>query len=157
MVRDGIRDGRALAIALLAGFALACASTSEKLAERLFARDQPLVFDRGSRLLPPEGLRVTSNQDREIALAWDPVLVGDVAGYAILRAKGSGEDAYARVGITQSRFGTVFTDAGASATSVNRYSTLTTVHPICRYGSAPKTRPRVAASERLASQDSATT
>jgi len=124
------RDPLALALVCVAAFALACASTSERLAERLFARDQPLVFDRGSRLLPPEGLRVTSNQDRQIALAWDPVLVGDVAGYAILRAKGSGEEAYARVGITKSRFGTVFSDAGASAGALGDGQTYTyRVHP----------------------------
>ena len=124
------RETRALPLLLVAAVALACASTTEKLAERLFARDQPLVFDRGSRLLPPEGLRVTSNQDRQIALAWDPVLVGDVAGYAILRAKGSGEDAYVRVGITKSRFGTVFSDAGASAGALGDGQTYTyRVHP----------------------------
>jgi hypothetical protein len=124
------RDLRAFALVLVAAFALACASTAEKVAERLFARDQPLVFDRGSRLLPPEGLRVTSNQDREIALAWDPVLVGDVAGYAILRSSGNGEEAYVRVGITKSRFGTVFTDAGASAGALGDGQTYTyRVHP----------------------------
>ena len=108
------RDPRALALALLAAAMFGCASTGEQIAERLFARDQPLVFDRGSHLLPPEGLRVTSNLDRQIALAWDPVLVGDVAGYAILRANGKAEGQYARVGITKSRFGTVFSDSGAS-------------------------------------------
>jgi len=122
------RDPRVLV--LVAAFALACASTTDKIAERLFARDQPLVLDRASRLLPPEGLRVTSNQDRQIALAWDPVLVGDVAGYAILRAKGSGEEAYVRVGITKSRFGTVFSDAGASAGALGDGQTYAyRVHP----------------------------
>ncbi len=150
MVRDGVRDARALAIAIVAGFALACASTSEKLAERLFARDQPLVFDRGSRLLPPEGLRVTSNQDREIALAWDPVLVGDVAGYAILRAKGSGEDAYARVGITQSRFGTVFSDAGASAGALGDGQTYTyRVHPYDPQGRISRSHAALVATTEL--------
>ncbi len=124
------RDPRALALLLVAICALACASTTDRIAERLFARDQPLVFDRGSRLLPPEGLRVTSNQDRQVALAWDPVLVGDVAGYTILRAKGSGEEPYARVGITKSRFGTVFTDTGASAGALGDGQTYTyRVHP----------------------------
>jgi len=130
------RKARAIVTALVAACcALACASTGEKIAERLFARDQPLVFDRGSRLLPPEGLRVTSNQDREISLAWDPVLVGDVAGYAILRAKGSGEEAYARVGITKSRFGTVFSDAGESAGALGDGQTYTyRVHPYDTHG-----------------------
>jgi len=124
------RDPLALLLVLVASGTLACASTADKLTERLFARDQPLVLDRSSRLLPPEGLRVTSNQDRQISLAWDPVLVGDVAGYAILRAKGSGEEAYVRVGITKSRFGTVFSDAGASAGALGDGQTYAyRVHP----------------------------
>jgi uncharacterized protein len=89
-----------------------CASTAEEVATKLFVKDQPLVFDRASDLLPPESLRVTSNADRQISLAWDPVLVGDVAGYAILRSPGSGDGTFRRVGITNSRFGTVFTDDG---------------------------------------------
>ncbi len=129
------RDTRPLLLALVAATALACASTAEKLTERLFARDQPLVFDRSSRLLPPEGLRVTSTFDRQIALAWDPVLVGDVAGYAILRAKGSSEVSYTRVGITTSRFGTVFTDAGSSAGALGDGQTyMYRVHPYDKLG-----------------------
>ena len=121
-------DPRALVV--VAALALGCASTTDEIAERLFARDQPLVLDRSSRLLPPEGLRVTSNQDRQIALAWDPVLVGDVAGYAILRAKGSGDEAYVRVGTTKSRFGTVFSDAGAIAGALGDGQTYSyRVHP----------------------------
>ena len=109
--------------------------SGEKIAERLFAKDQPLVFDKGSHLLPPEGLRVTSNEDRQISLAWDPVLVGDVAGYAILRAKGTGEVVYERVGITRSRFGTVFTDAGASAGALGDGQTYAyRVHPYDKKG-----------------------
>ena len=130
-----VRDARALAVALVAASVLACASTAEKITERLFARDQPLVFDRGSHLLPPEGLRVTSTYDRQIALAWDPVLVGDVAGYAILRAKGKSEEPYARVGITKSRFGTVFSDAGSSAGALGDGQTyMYRVHPYDKQG-----------------------
>jgi fibronectin type 3 domain-containing protein len=115
--------------------ALGCAGTTERVAERLFATDQPLVFDKGSPLLPPEGLRVTSNEDRQISLAWDPVLVGDVAGYAILRAKGNGESPYERVGITRSRFGAVFTDAGASAGALGDGQTYSyRVHPYDKMG-----------------------
>jgi len=119
-----------LAIALVVAAALGCTTSGEQIAERLFARDQPLVFDKGSQLLPPEGLRVTSNADRQISLAWDPVLVGDVAGYAILRAGVTGETVYERVGITRSRFGTVFTDAGASAGALGDGQTYAyRVHP----------------------------
>jgi fibronectin type 3 domain-containing protein len=103
---------RALAAALLALALGGCAASAEKVATKIFAGNQTLVFDRASDLLPPESLRVTSNADRQISLAWDPVLVGDVAGYAILRASQPGENQFRRVGITSSRFGTVFTDAG---------------------------------------------
>jgi fibronectin type 3 domain-containing protein len=58
------------------------------------------------------------------------VLVGDVAGYMLLRAKGSGEDAFTRVGVTKSRFGTVFSDAGESAGALGDGQTYTyRVHP----------------------------
>jgi hypothetical protein len=98
-------------LALAAALA-GCATTAEKLAARVFAADKTIVYDRGSDLLPPEGLRVTSNADRQISLAWDPVLVGDVAGYAILRTSSVQGAQEKRVGITNSRFGTVFTDTG---------------------------------------------
>jgi hypothetical protein len=76
---------------LLSALALAGCASGEKLATKIFAADKTIVYDRTSDLLPPEGLRVTSNADRQISLAWDPVLVGDVAGYAILeRSSGSG-------------------------------------------------------------------
>jgi fibronectin type 3 domain-containing protein len=128
-------SARALAAALLLATAAGCATSGERIAERLFAKDQPLVFDKGSHLLPPEGLRVTSNEDRQISLAWDPVLVGDVAGYAILRGKGTGDVVYERVGITRSRFGTVFTDAGASAGSLGDGQTYSyRVHPYDQKG-----------------------
>ncbi len=124
------REFRAVALAAFAASAIGCASTPTSIAERLFARDQPLVFDRGSALLPPEGLRVTSTQDRQIGLAWDPVLVGNVAGYAVLRAKGKSEGTYERVGITRSRFGTVFIDAGPTVGALGDGQTYAyRVHP----------------------------
>ena len=130
--------------ALAAVFALTgCGLTAEKVATKLFEADKTIVYDRSSDLLPPEGLRVTSNADRQISLAWDPVLVGDVAGYAILRTSGpnakdkdaggasAGNDPNARrVGITTSRFGTVFTDAGDSPGSLGDGQTYSyRVHP----------------------------
>jgi fibronectin type 3 domain-containing protein len=125
----------ALALAAFAG----CASTAERAAERLFEREQTLVYDRASNLLPPEGLRVTSNEDRQIALAWDPVLVGDVQGYVILRASGTGSGTgngdFERVGLTHSRFGTVFTDRGASPGALGDGQTYAyRVHPYDRLG-----------------------
>jgi fibronectin type 3 domain-containing protein len=112
-----------------------CASTAEKVASKVFAANQTLVFDRSSDLLPPESLRVTSNADRQISLAWEPVLVGDVAGYAILRASGSGEGPFHKVGITTSRFGTVFTDSGDKAGELGDGQTYSyRVHPYDRQG-----------------------
>ncbi len=123
------------ALAIVAVFALGCAVSGERIAERLFASNQPLVFDKGSPLLPPEGLRVTSNEDRQIALAWDPVLVGDVAGYVILRAPAAGDGTYERVGLTRSRFGAVFTDSGASAGALGDGQTYSyRVHPYDKKG-----------------------
>lgn len=127
---------------LLSALALAGCASSEKLATKLFAADKTIVYDRTSDLLPPEGLRVTSNADRQISLAWDPVLVGDVAGYAILRSSGSSgsggtispagtvDTTARRVGITTSRFGTVFTDEGDTPGSLGDGQTYSyRVHP----------------------------
>ncbi len=124
------------AVLLAAAAALAgCETTGEKLAARVFAADKTIVYDRGSDLLPPEGLRVTSNADREISLAWDPVLVGDVAGYAILRTSSVQGAVEKRVGITSSRFGTVFTDTGDEPASLGDGQTYAyRVHPYDRQG-----------------------
>jgi fibronectin type 3 domain-containing protein len=146
-------------LACLVCLALAgCASTAEKVATKLFAADQTLVFDRTSDLLPPENLRITSNADREISLAWEPVLVGDVAGYAILRGSGNAEGAFHRVGITSSRFGTVFTDEGDKPGALGDGQTYTyRVHPYDRQGRVSRshaaltatTEPRPAIPESL--------
>jgi len=112
------------------------AGSAERVATKIFAADQtPLVFDRTSDLLPPENLRITSNADRQVSLAWEPVLVGDVGGYAILRAAGNGEGPYKRIGITTSRFGTVFTDAGDKPGALGDGQTYSyRVHPYDRQG-----------------------
>lgn len=100
--------------------ALACASCRSLerfLAPRVADVQTPLTFDRPSDLLPPENLQVRSTADRAIVLAWSPVLVGDVAGYAVMRAlEPSGP--FALVGRTQSRFGTIHTDRGESEGSL---------------------------------------
>lgn len=108
MVSRVARGGLLLAVTLLA---LGCGSMRARLLDAFAHGDLVLSFDRPSDLLPPEGLRVTSTQDRSIALAWDPVLVGDVAGYAIVRAR-LAPGPYEQVGIAHSRFGNVFIDAG---------------------------------------------
>ena len=156
------RSARNTILCLSSALALAgCAGTAEKVASKLFAADQTLVFDRASDLLPPENLRITSNADRQISLAWEPVLVGDVAGYAILRGSGSGsggEGPFHRVGITTSRFGTVFTDLGDKPGSLGDGQTYSyRVHPYDRQGRVSRshaaltatTEPRPAIPESL--------
>ncbi len=99
------------ALLLVALVAAGCASLRAKLLDAVAHGDLVLSFDRPSDLLPPEGLRVTSTQDRAIALGWDPVLVGDVAGYVVTRARVAAGP-YERVGVAHSRFGNVFVDSG---------------------------------------------
>lgn len=89
--------------------AVGCAELRARVAE--FLPEPTIDFEREVELVPPEGLRITSTPDRQVALAWDPVLIGDVAGYAIIRARvASGP--YIPVGRTSSRFETVFVDGG---------------------------------------------
>jgi fibronectin type 3 domain-containing protein len=79
--------------------------------ESMLESEPPLVLHRDADLFPPEGLHVVSTEDRQISLAWEPVLVDDVAGYAIFRApRELGE--FVQIGRTSSRFSTVFTDSG---------------------------------------------
>jgi hypothetical protein len=98
--------------AALAMILASCVGLPEETVKAFLPSDAELVFDSPSDLLPPDGARVTSKDDRQIALAWNPVLVGDVAGYVVLRAV-SLEGPYAESGRTKSRFGTVFSDMGA--------------------------------------------
>jgi fibronectin type 3 domain-containing protein len=79
--------------------------------ESVLESDHPLTLHRPSDLVPPEGLHVVSTGDRQISLAWEPVLVGDVAGYAIFRAAHD-EDDFLVIARTSSRFRTAFSDSG---------------------------------------------
>ena len=94
-------------------FAPGCRSIERFLAPRVADVEIPLSFDRPADLLPPDHLEVRSSADRTIVLAWSPVLVGDVAGYAVLRALEPGGP-FLPVGRTPSRFGTIYTDRGES-------------------------------------------
>ena len=137
---------RRRALVLLAAALAGCAGSAEKVASKLFQGNQALVFDRASDLLPPESLRVTSNADRQISLAWDPVLVGDVAGYAILRSTGATEGPLHRVGITTSRFGTVFTDTGDKPGELGDGQTYSyRVHPYDRQGRVSRSHAAITA------------
>ena len=115
--RPGASIPLALALLVLPG----CATLRERLPEgwiptelglpQMTRRTELEPSDRPSDLLPPDALRVTSTEDRQISLAWDPVLVGDVAGYVITRSD-TPQGPFSRVGLTESRFGTVFSDEG---------------------------------------------
>jgi fibronectin type 3 domain-containing protein len=85
--------------------------------KRFLERDLVLSFDRPVDLLPPERLRAVDTQERRISLTWEPVLVGDVAGYAVLRSPDA-EGPFERAGRTVSRFGSVFIDEGPSTGSL---------------------------------------
>jgi fibronectin type 3 domain-containing protein len=98
----------ALAVLLLAG----CQTLGDRIGKQL-RRDAPIDMKRSVDLLAPTGLRVNSTAERQIALAWDPVLVGAVSGYAILRAPAEG--AFAPIGRTSSPFETVYVDSGRGA------------------------------------------
>jgi fibronectin type 3 domain-containing protein len=107
------RRVRLCAAAALLAAQLACQGPLNERLENLFytpyleldlARNTP-------ELIPPEGLRVTSSEDRQVGLAWNPVLVGDVAGYAISRAERQDGD-YSIVGRTVGRFAAVYNDLG---------------------------------------------
>ena len=104
---------RRAAAALVALALLGCAQWSalrEGVERRLPGRVE-LSFDRPSDLPPPEGLHPTSTADRSISLAWHPVLVGDVAGYAVMRAADP-RAPFELLVRTDSRFAAIATDAG---------------------------------------------
>jgi fibronectin type 3 domain-containing protein len=104
---------RLLAACAAALLGTSCRSVEQFVAPRVAEIQIPLSFERPSELLPPEHLQVRSTADRSIVLAWSPVLVGDVAGYAILRAYDAAGP-FRLIGNNPSRFRTVYTDAGDS-------------------------------------------
>ncbi len=118
-------SGRCALVLLLA--ALGCAGLRERL-EQAVAPEQGIDFDRPTDLVAPEGMRVTSTPDRELALAWEPVLVGDVVGYVITRAR-EASGPYLQVGRTSSRFETVFIDGGDDGALGDGLSYYYRIHP----------------------------
>ncbi len=91
-----------------------CATLEQLMREEAVTATAALTFDREVDLLPPESLSVVSSADRTIVLTWSPVLVGEVAGYAIMRAPDAAGP-FRLVGRTTSRFGTLFSDRGEEA------------------------------------------
>ncbi len=108
--RRSNRLGRLLAAALL-GTVTGCAALRADLEQRFLESFLELTFDPPANLMAPEQVHVVDTEERQVTLAWDPVLVGDVAGYVILRS-GESEGPFEVAGRTVSCFGTVFTDRG---------------------------------------------
>jgi fibronectin type 3 domain-containing protein len=131
---------------LAAALVLACAQIPARDALNPFGTGQPtLTLERPSDLVPPDGLRVTSTADRAIGLAWDPVLVGDVAGYAVLRA-GRSEAPFVLVGQTKSRFGTVYLDSGDGDEQLGDGATYHFhIHPFDREGRVSRSHAHISA------------
>jgi len=111
-----MRLAPALLAAALLGSGCGAALDLEGAARLLRSADgphMPLLREQPpADLAAPEGLRVVSGELRSIPLKWDPVLLGDVAGYVVersLREKGD----YQRIGMLGDRFETSFVDRGA--------------------------------------------
>jgi len=69
-----------------------------------------------ARLGPVEGLRTVSGELRSVPLRWDPVLSGDVGGYAIERST-RGEGPFERIAVVMGRFSISYLDRGADLAS----------------------------------------
>lgn len=65
-----------------------------------------------ARLGAVEGLRTVSGELRSVPLRWDPVLAGDVGGYAIERATRA-EGPFQRIAVVLGRFSISYHDRGA--------------------------------------------
>jgi fibronectin type 3 domain-containing protein len=123
------RRPRATLALLALATTVACTGAWQGLDALRWPRASELEFERDVDLIPPEGLRVTSTRDRQVALAWDPVLVGDVAGYAVMRGRDKRVE-HDLIGRTRSRFQTVFVDRGESPGSLGDGETyFYRVHP----------------------------
>jgi len=133
----------ALALALSTSTAT-CANAPDQVEKIFYAEALVLSFDRPSDLIPPEGLRVTSTEERQIALAWEPVLVGDVKGYAIKRARGP-QGEHFLVGQTGSRFSTVFIDSGGPEGLGDGQTYSYRVHPFDSLGRVSRSHSHISA------------
>jgi hypothetical protein len=71
----------------------------------------PLRETPAAALLAVEGLRATSGELRAVPLSWDPLLIGDVAGYAVERADAR-EGPFERRAAVPGRAHTLFVDRG---------------------------------------------
>lgn len=96
--------------------ALGCQTALDlERARRFFEREErpevPRLVEAEPTLPAPEGLRGTGGALRRVPLRWDPVLDGDVAGYAVERAP-TEDGPFERIAILPGRFETDFVDTG---------------------------------------------
>jgi hypothetical protein len=109
---------RAAALALSLALGLGCASALDvERARDLLAREKPpeppvLHEAPPARIGAVEGLRTLSGELRAVPLRWDPLLAGDVAGYAVERST-QAEGSFERIAVVMGRFKTAYTDRGA--------------------------------------------
>ncbi len=107
----------ASALACLA-LSLGCAAALDvERARDIFARDEapePPVLSEAppARIGAVEGLRTLSGELRTVPLRWDPLLAGDVGGYAIERSTAA-DGPFQRIAVVMGRFQTAYTDRGA--------------------------------------------
>ena len=133
-----------LGVGLLGSLA-GCQLSGRSVEQVFYAEYRELSFDRPSDLIPPEGLRITSNEERQIALAWEPVLVGDVQGYAILRAR-EAAGRHVLVGQTRSRFASVYIDQGEGPERLGDGQTYSyRIHPFDSQGRVSRSHAHVSA------------
>jgi hypothetical protein len=123
------RRESAAALALCLALGLACATALDvERARGLLAREkapEPPVLREAppARIGAVEGLRTLSGELRSIPLRWDPLLAGDVAGYAVERGTRA-EGPFERIAVVMGRFATAYTDRGADlAAKVNARET----------------------------------
>ena len=106
------RDARAT-LALCLGLSLGCASALDvERARDLFAREKapetPVLSEAPpARIGAVEGLRTLSGELRAIPLRWDPLLAGDVGGYAVERSTAA-DGPFQRIAVVMGRFQTAY-------------------------------------------------
>jgi fibronectin type 3 domain-containing protein len=111
------RTARAALALLCLALGLGCAAALDvERARDVLAREKPpeapvLSEAPPARIGAVEGLRTLSGELRAIPLRWDPLLAGDVGGYAVERAT-SVDGPYERIATVMGRFQTAYTDQG---------------------------------------------
>ncbi len=112
MVARRLGPGLAVLLPMLLG---GCGSALDlERARRLFQRpaSTPTVGTEEVPLAAPESLQAHSGRLRAIALSWDPVLSGEVAGYVVERGL-EAEGPFERIATLGGRFRTAWVDRGA--------------------------------------------